>query len=689
MNIKFGMDNLYVRYLKRYVNQELNMPTSLLGSFNTDDLEQLIKFLNLPNVKTLFEVRKEILEKFPGLKEMFHIKLLDNAIMWTSKKIDEATSLYLYENQYKIKDYCESVGWELVDVSSWIDLSKDINGDKSIDDKDRRILFDVAVNKNRFDYTEEELAKCDINVDGVIDDLDLNLLESYLNSGKLYIKIRQTDRTNFFPNSDMKIFVNQFTGDFMYNYAIRDGGAGIDDLPHPNYDGTHKIAVYKCYPGQKITIAHNNTQAVKMIIGCSPATIKANIPTFLLDKVEAHDGKEYPLVNSGDCVQYQCASRENGDNFDAHWLCIEVPSDYGSISTTDEKWLQLDTGDINFDGRIDMEDYNLLARYTAKGPSAEKYKWTPTAKQLAVMNVRKDHQSPDIDVMDAEYLYRFINGDPRIPSLGFSYYKVERPKDVEAHQNVENLLIVDGWYDSDVNIPFGDFVKDDWVVHEKFFNYLFNMAIHTYSDGDNISYLQKLLKEIYPEHIYDKDYFYPGHFSTYMKDIIKDYQRKQIHYTTGDLNKDGKIDNSDLELLRKYIDDSADFTLVAKYLSDPEKYPLSEEEILRLDRDGDKVITQTDYNSYNELLRKKYDGLLIARSDINGDGFVDEKDYYALKSVIENGFYILKDENTGYEKTIDLKVYDIPFILGWCDVQTEAMLESDVNKLGLISEVSK
>ena len=98
MNIKFGMDNFYVRYLKRYVNQELNMPTSLLGSFNTDDLEQLIKFLNLPNVKTLFEFRKEILEKFPGLKEMFHIKLLDNAIMWTSKKIDEATSLYLYEN---------------------------------------------------------------------------------------------------------------------------------------------------------------------------------------------------------------------------------------------------------------------------------------------------------------------------------------------------------------------------------------------------------------------------------------------------------------------------------------------------------------------------------------------------------------------------------------------------------------
>lgn len=688
MNIKFGMDNFYVRYLKRYVNHELNIPTSLLGAFNEDDLEQLIKFLNLPNVKTLFEVRKEIIKKFPGLKDLFYIKLLDNAIVWTSKKIDEATSDYLFENQYLIKEYCESVGWELESVYSWIDMSKDINGDKSVDDEDRKILFDVAINHNTSDYPEDQVAKCDINLDGVVDSTDLAIFEAYLNNGKLSIKIRQTQRTNCFPNKDMLIFINQFRGDFMYNYAMRDGGIGTDDQPHPNHDGTHKIAIYKCYPGQKVTIAHNNTQAAKMIIGSSPANVKGNIPQMLCYKVEAHDGKEFPLVNSGEGIQYQCASRENGDEIDAHWLCIEVPSDYGSISKTEEGWLQLDTGDINFDGRIDIEDYNLLARYTAKGPSAEKYKWTPTPKQLCVMDCRKDHQSPGIDIRDAEYLYRFIQGDPRIPSLGFSYYKIEKQKDVEAHQNVENLLIIDGWYDNDVNIPFADFIVDDWVIHEKFFNYLFSMAIQEYSDGDDITYLQKLLKEIYPEHIYDRNFFYPGHYSEYMREIVKDYQKKKYHYTTGDLNKDGKIDNSDLDLLGRYITDSADYTLVQKYIADPEKYPLSPEEIERLDVNGDGKIDKTELDFYDSKL-SIYDGLMRARSDINGDGFVDEKDYHALESIINEGFYIVKDETTGYEKKIDLKIYDIPFSLGWCDVQTEALLEAEVNKLGYISEVSK
>lgn len=688
MNIKFGMDNFYVRYLKRYVNHELGMPSSLLGPFNTNDLAQLIKFLNLPNVKTLFEVRKEITTKFPELSSLFHIKLLDNAIIWTSKVINSTTSNFLVNNQYAIKEYCESVGWELEDVSSWIDLSKDINGDGSVDDLDREILFDVVVNKNRSAYTEEELAKCDINLDGYINDTDLSLLEGYLNSGKLYIQIRQTTRTNFFPNNEMKIFINQFTGDFMYNYAIRDG-IGVDDVIHHNTSGTYKVAVYQCYPGQKVTIAHDNTQAVKMIIGSSPATLKSNLTTFMLSKVEAHDGIEFPLVKSEECIQYQCPSRANGDGFDAHYLCIQVPSDYGSISKTEKRWLQLDTGDINFDGRIDMEDYNLLARYTAKGPSAEKYKWTPTPKQLCVMNCRKDHQSPEIDVMDAEYLYRFIMGDPRIPTLGFSYYEIEKQKDVEAQQNVENLLIVDGWYDNDVNIPYSEFVKDPWIVHEKFFNYLFSMAIQTYSNAEDITYLQKLLQEIYPEHAYDKNFFYPGYYSDYMRDILKEYQKSKIHYTTGDLNRDGKIDNTDLELLRSYIDASADFTLVEKYITDPIKYPLTQEEIDRLDVNGDHKVDETEYKYYDAILSDNFDGLLRARSDINGDGFVDEKDYYALESVINDGFFVLRDEVTGYEKKIDLKIYDISFILGWCDVQTEAILEQDVNKYGLISEVSK
>ena len=81
MNIKFGMDNFYVRYLKRFLNYELDTPTSLLGKFSKNDLKQVIKYLNLPNVKSMFEVQKEIKIKFPELENLFNFKLKDDYII--------------------------------------------------------------------------------------------------------------------------------------------------------------------------------------------------------------------------------------------------------------------------------------------------------------------------------------------------------------------------------------------------------------------------------------------------------------------------------------------------------------------------------------------------------------------------------------------------------------------------------
>ena len=40
MNIKFGMDNFYVRYLKRFLHQELNQDSNnILGKFDKKDLQ--------------------------------------------------------------------------------------------------------------------------------------------------------------------------------------------------------------------------------------------------------------------------------------------------------------------------------------------------------------------------------------------------------------------------------------------------------------------------------------------------------------------------------------------------------------------------------------------------------------------------------------------------------------------------
>lgn len=678
MNIKFGTDNFYVRYLKRFINHELDMPTALLGKFDKNDLKQLVKYLNLPNVKNMFEVDVEIKEKFPQLNELFTMQFKNNVIIYTSKKIDETTSSFLQTEMGNIKTYCESVGWVIEDALDWVDISKDINGDGSVDETDREIINDIILN-GRGSHSQAEYKRADINIDGVVDATDLALFDSYVRSGKLILVIGKTNRKNLFPNKDMLIFVNQFDGTFLYNMAIRNGGnGGVDDMPHTDLTKSYKIALYECKPGQKLTIAHNQSQPVRLVIGGSPATLRTGITGLFLTNVVDR------VVQAGDVVEYTCTSKEEGTGSDVHYVCIQCPSSYSDISKNTKVKIQLDTGDINFDGKIDIEDYHLLARYTAKGPDVEKYAWTPTPKQLAVMNVRKDHQSPEIDVKDAEYLYRFIQGDPSIISLGFSWYEVEQNSASEELPNVSNLLIIDGHYE-EANIPVMDFVQDDWVIHEKFFNYLLNMSVHKYSDGDDITYIQQLVKEAYPEYVYNDKFFYPTDYSDDMREIVKDFQRKQIYYTTGDLNNDNQITTADLEILRNYIDDSTDYTLAQKYVNDPEHYPLTPEDKARLDRDADGEVTDADVKILREELIsvKKYTSLLILRADINGDGYVDEADYIALKDVIENGYF----DNNGKKET--LKKYYIPFILGWVDVETEALLENTYNKFGNIAEVGK
>ena len=62
--------------------------------------------------------------------------------------------------------------------------------------------------------------------------------------------------------------------------------------------------------------------------------------------------------------------------------------------------------------------------------------------------------------------------------------------------------------------------------------------------------------------------------------------------------------------------------------------------------------------------------------DINKDSVINEYDYK-----------LLQDEVAGI--THNLSSLDITFNLGWLDVQTEKLLEDDINSMGDISEVSK
>ena len=669
MNIKFGTDNFYVRYLKRFLNHELQRNNSVLGEFDKNDLQLLISYLNLPNVEDMFIVQKQIEEKFPILQNSFNSNLKDDYITWTSKIISNEISTFLIENVTQIKEYCDSVGWELQNIQEWIDVNKDINNDGVIDSKDRQILNDVIYTQNPH-YDEVTIKRCDLNLDGTVDENDLLILDNYIQTGQLTLTIKKSNRINYFPNKDMLVFINQFTGMFLYGYTIRDDNGvtdGADDVPHENKSKLYKIALYPCQPGQKITIAHNNNKATRLVIGSCPMRLKQDIIGNMLQNVVDI------TLKPGEGYQYTATSTQDGTGGDARWICIQCPSNYSNLSGSGTSTITLNTGDINFDGKIDMEDYHLLANYTATGPGSEELHWTPTPKQLAVMNVDETHTG--IDVYDAVKLYKFIQGDPEIPSLGITYYTYTSGVETEL-DNVSNLLIIDGHYDRDVNIPFADFITDDWVIHEKFFNYLFGMAIHKYSNSEDITYLQKLLKVCYPNYIYMKTPFYPGYYNDEMREIVKKYQTSKVSYTTGDLNRDNKLTFADLESLRNYLDDTnvINRNIVQQYLNN--EIELSEEQIAELDVTDDGKITYADYDEYTNRIGKTYTNIFLERADINDDNIIDETDYIMLQRELEG-------------LTNNLAIYDYKFMLGWCDVETESNLELNYNLDGTISEVSK
>ena len=92
MNIKYGDDNFYTRYLKRFLNSEILQNTKVLGAFDRTDKDLLVEYLNLPNVKSMFDVSKNIVKSFPELKSLFNEKLSDDNIEYTSKVIDKTTA---------------------------------------------------------------------------------------------------------------------------------------------------------------------------------------------------------------------------------------------------------------------------------------------------------------------------------------------------------------------------------------------------------------------------------------------------------------------------------------------------------------------------------------------------------------------------------------------------------------------
>lgn len=86
------------------------------------------------------------------------------------------------------------------------------------------------------------------------------------------------------------------------------------------------------YARWKVTIAHNSSQAVHLVIGCSFVRLKQDIigsESVLQNVVEVD-------LKAGEGYQYTCSSVDIGNGYDANWLCIQCPSNYDDVFTANE-----------------------------------------------------------------------------------------------------------------------------------------------------------------------------------------------------------------------------------------------------------------------------------------------------------------------------------------------------------------
>lgn len=552
MNINFGTEGYIIRYLQTFLKDNFSDELLVTGKFDEDTHQALIGYLDLPNVEQLFDVESEILQKFPDLEKLFFISESNDKITFLSKIIDEETANFINLNISEIRSYLESIGWVVESYRDYVDWTYDINEDGSVDEMDKRLLYNYLY--NGISLTPEQMKRADINNDGHVNMTDLELMNNYIQNDRLYINIASSGRINYFPNQDMKPMINLFPGTFLYYTAFR-SNYGATDFIHDDPSGEHKVCIIKCKPETQYTIAHGAPEVSKLIIG-SYVGKRTDLTTMRVQNVINVD------LAPGIPYVYTTTS-------DATYLVIQCDSNMGHTTQPKAVTTTVLLGDINQDGIIDAFDKKLLADYLFY-PEGHPSRPIFSSRQKVAADINNDGK---IDEEDMARMNAYLNKE--LSSLGTIDYTYYEPRTAKEQDIVVRLLVTEGDITDEIlgqakfdgvmtqvtrskyGINFESFATDPWIVHEKFIPYLLGMAIHKYSRSEEITYVQDLLTELYP---ITADSYVPGYFSDEMKDLIKQYQKTKYFLKAGDMDADGEITQVDEKIVREYLDGEREFT---------------------------------------------------------------------------------------------------------------------------------
>lgn len=451
--INFNDTGLIVTYIQTFLKENYNRDLIISGVYNKETHKNLIEYLKQPYVLSAHQMKDQLIQFLTFNPEDDP----DNALI-------QSGGLFNFDNEITtdtIKFYT-----------------------RPLDDCFRNGLLFI----NQCITLVDNIAK--LNGWEVIEYTNYNSDENI--NKEAFIYLVKSQNPNLIPGLDVLNMINLFSEDYLLNKCFLD-----DNQYHGyiQYSDRYKIAYIDAKPGESFTIMHGYKNSCEIAIAYTEQSLlEINDDLGTVNNILNHlTGSEYGELNSGKYLVYTIPN-----DVKCKYLLIQLPY-INNLTITKNKVTNILLGDINQDGVVDKQDYELLKQYVDAIENNSKLPFVLSGKNLLAANVSKDvdiNGNPIIDKKDLVLLNEAIISNK---SLGFIKY--EEKLDLETTDS-DKLLIMYGNIEynnenNELNIPYYDFVDTPWLVHDEFIPYILGSTIHKFSNKNDIIWAQEKLNKLY------------------------------------------------------------------------------------------------------------------------------------------------------------------------------------------------
>lgn len=487
MNITHGDDNLIVRYIQAFLQENYQDTLRVSGIYDEYTHRNLINYLTSPNVSSTDKVCEAIFDRMPEFERYFYCFRNIDEIEFVSKTNNKEVKRFLHYNEQSSDE-----------ASTYNKLTK------------------VAKSHG---WVIKAYIATDIS-----------------STDKYKVILTTNGETNIIPKDAVLPMVNLFNNHFYSNFEISDDGHGggfIRQLTPGIDDNKTQLAYIECEENTTYTICHGYP-GLSVLTICSYCE---NIDTIGEGKLVSDVQTTY--LSTGVTYQYTTSPGSK-------YMLIQIPMNR-ILNATLEFNIDIKLGDVNLDGNVTQEDVDMLAYYlTLPDYSSDPTELTKgkyfNKAQFYAANL--EYQSPDpgignITYTDLDLLTKYVNGEIEYirinPDTGYPQYTRSYLAQIDNSKvRYANIICVTKGAFTDQNFPAKEFSDAHWAIHDTFIDYLLQIPITKYSDEEDIAYIQDKLTDLTtPYNIGIR-----GIYQDCLINFIKDYQHRHgILFETGYIDK--------------------------------------------------------------------------------------------------------------------------------------------------------